>query len=70
MNITLTLEPIFKLSKKGNGLSENFWIIVDNKKEIIHQELFNFKPKKLDEENKKYVPKLKEVVLSFLSHLI
>ena len=65
LNITLTLEPIFKWSKKWNGLSENFWVIVDNKKEIIHQELFNFTPKKLDEENKKYVPKLKEVVLSF-----
>ena len=39
LNITLTLEPIFKWSKKWNGLSENFWVIVDNKKEIIHTEL-------------------------------
>jgi hypothetical protein len=60
LNITLTLEPKFKWSKKWNGLSENFWIIVDNKKEIIHHETFNFTPKKLDEEkNKKYIPKLK-----------
>ena len=65
LNITLTLEPIFRWSKKWNGLSENFWVIVDNKKEIIHHELFNFTPKKLDEESKKFVPKLKEVVLSF-----
>ena len=66
LNITLTLEPKFKWSKKWNGLSENFWIIVDNKKEIIHHESFNFTPKKLDEEkNKKFVPKLKEVVISF-----
>ena len=66
LNITLTLEPRFKWSKKWNGLSENFWIIVDNKKEIIHHETFNFTPKKLDEEkNKKFVPKLKEVVISF-----
>ena len=66
LNITLTLEPIFKWNKKWNGLSENFWVIVDNRKEIIHTELFNFTPKKLDEEkNKKFVPKLKEVVLSF-----
>ena len=66
LNITLTLEPKFKWSKKWNGLSENFWIIVDNKKEIIHHETFNFTPKKIDEEkNKKYTPKLKEVVISF-----
>ena len=66
LNITLTLEPRFKWSKKWNGLSESFWIIVDNKKEIIHHETFNFTPKKLDEEkNKKFVPKLKEVVISF-----
>ena len=66
LNITLTLEPRFKWSKKWNGLSENFWIIVDNKKEIIHHETFNFTPKKLDEEkNKKFVPRLKEVVISF-----
>ncbi len=66
LNITLTLEPKFRWSKKWNGLSENFWVIVDNKKEIIHTELFNFTPKKLDEErDKKFVPKLKEVVLSF-----
>ena len=66
LNITLTLEPKFKWNKKWNGLSENFWVIVDNKKEIIHHELFNFTPKKLDEEkDKKYVPRLKEVVLSF-----
>ena len=66
LNITLTLEPKFKWSKKWNGLSENFWVIVNNNKEIIHHELFSFTPKKLDEErNKKYVPKLKEVVLSF-----
>jgi len=65
LNITLTLEPTFKWSKKWNGLSENFWVIVDNKKEIIHHELFNFTPKKLDEEDKKYIPRLKEVVLSF-----
>ena len=66
LNITLTLEPRFKWSKKWNGLSENFWIIVDNKKEIIHQETFNFTPKKLEEEkNKKFMPKLKEVVISF-----
>ena len=66
LNITITLEPTFRWSKKWNGLSENFWVIVDNKKEIIHHELFNFTPKKLDEEtNKKFVPKLKEVVLSF-----
>ena len=48
LNITLTLEPKFKWSKKWNGLSESFWIIVDNKKEIIHHETFNFTPKKLD----------------------
>jgi hypothetical protein len=66
LNITLTLEPKFRWSKKWNGLSENFWIIVDNKKEIIHHETFNFTPKKLDEEkNKKHIPKLKEVVISF-----
>ena len=66
LNITLTLEPKFKWSKKWNGLSESFWIIVDNKKEIIHHETFYFTPKKLDEEkSKKFVPKLKEVVLSF-----
>ena len=65
LNITLTLEPTFKWSKKWNGLSENFWVIVDNKKEIIHHELFNFTPKKLDEEDKKFIPRLKEVVLSF-----
>ena len=66
LNITLTLEPTFRWNKRWNGLSENFWVIVDNKKEIIHHELFNFTPKKLDEEtNKKYVPRLKEVVLSF-----
>ena len=66
LNITLTLEPKFKWSKRWNGLSENFWIIVDNRKEIIHHETFNFTPKKLDEvKSKKYIPKLKEVVVSF-----
>ena len=66
LNITLTLEPKFKWSKKWNGLSENFWVIVNNKKEIIHHELFNFTPKKLDDENnKKFAPRLKEVILSF-----
>ena len=65
LNITLTLEPKFKWSKKWNGLSEHFWVIVDNKKEIIHNENFNFTPKKLDTENKKFSPKLKEVTLSF-----
>jgi activating signal cointegrator complex subunit 3 len=65
LNITLTLEPIFKWSKRWNGLSEVFWVLVDNKKEIIHQETFSFTPKRLDEADKNFIPKLKEVVLSF-----
>ena len=49
-----------------NELKKNLKNIYNNKKEKKNKKTFKFTPKKLDEEkNKKHVPKLKEVVISF-----
>ena len=59
LNITITLTPKFHWNKKWNGNSEPFWVIVDNRKEIIHYEYFLLTPK----QNEKMF--MKETVFTF-----
>ena len=59
LNITVTLVPKFHWSKKWNFTSEPFWVIVDNRKEIIHYEYFLLAPK----QNEKMF--MKETVFTF-----
>ena len=62
LNITMTLTPNFKWSKRWNLLSEPFWIIVDNRSEIIHYEYFIFTPKQKDEHHKDI---MRDIVFTF-----
>ena len=50
LNITINLTPTFKWKNKWNHLSEPFWVIVDNKTEIIHHEFFILTNKKNEKE--------------------
>jgi activating signal cointegrator complex subunit 3 len=63
LNITINLTPTFKWKKRWNHLSEPFWIIVDDHKEIIHHEYYIFTQKKTDQQSTKKEDK--ETVITF-----
>lgn len=63
LNVTINLTPIFKWKKRWNHLSEPFWIIVDDKKEIIHYEYYILPAKKSEKFSKS--DKEKETVITF-----
>jgi len=63
LNITINLTPLFKWKKRWNHLSEPLWILVDDKKEIIHYEYFILPAKKSEKFSKN--DKEKETVITF-----
>lgn len=40
LNVTITLDPLFKWKKRWNHTHEPFWIIVNDGREIIHSEYY------------------------------